>query len=142
MGKREANFQTNKYTFRAKGERTASLPHLEEEDKANMANRIQQRAMRIMRYAWAGICIVLLLLVASDTYRSLTFPEAYPFGAENVSIIYRDLPTYVGANALLALWLVMGIALAFFIRHRRRGSLTLAHALITLGMLLVSALPE
>ena len=95
-----------------------------------------------MRYAWAGICIVLLLLVASDTYRSLTFPEAYPFGAENVSIIYRDLPTYVGANALLALWLVMGIALAFFIRHRRRGSLTLAHALITLGMLLVSALPE
>ena len=63
-------------------------------------------------------------------------------GGERLHYIYRDLPTYVGANALLALWLVMGIALAFFIRHRRRGSLTLVHALITLVMLLVSALPE
>ena len=48
----------------------------------------------------------------------------------------------MGVSALLALWLVMGIALAFFIRHRLWGSLTLVHALITLGMLLVSALPE
>ena len=62
--------------------------------------------------------------------------------SENVSIVYRDLPTYVGVSALLALWLVMGITLAFFVRHRRQGSLTLFHALITLAMLLVSALPE
>ena len=48
----------------------------------------------------------------------------------------------MGANALLALWLVMGIALAFFVRHGHRGSLALVHALITLGILLVSALPE
>lgn len=82
------------------------------------------------------------MIVGEDLHSCLTKPETYPFGAENVSIIYRDLPTYVGVSALLALWLIMGITLAFFVRHGRRGSLTLAHALITLGMLLVSALPE
>lgn len=81
-------------------------------------------------------------IVGEDLHSCLTKPETYPFGAENVSIIYRDLPTYVGVSALLALWLLMGLALAFFVRHRRRGSLTLVHALITLAMLLVSALPE
>lgn len=86
-----------------------------------------------------GACLILLVIVGEDLHSCLTKPEAYPFGAENV---YRDLPTYVGVSALLALWLVMGIALAFFIRHRRGGSLTLVHALITLAMLLVSALPE
>ena len=92
-----------------------------------------------MRYAWAGICIVLLMLVASDTYRSLTFPEEYPFGAENVSILYRDLPTYVSLNAALALWLLLGFVFALFCKRKHRDFLVLAHALITLVMLLLGA---
>lgn len=92
-----------------------------------------------MRYAWAGMCIVLLLLVASDTYRSLTYPEKYPFGAENVSILYRDLPSYVSLNAALALWLLIGFVLALFYKRKHRDSLMLAHALITLVMLLLGA---
>lgn len=107
-----------------------------------MTKELRPWTSRILGYLWGGACLALLVIVGEDLHSCLTEPEAYPFGAENVSIIYRDLPTYVSANTLLALWLVMGIALAFFIRHRRRGSLTLAHALITLGMLLVSALPE
>lgn len=108
-----------------------------------MTKELRPWTSRILGYLWGGACLGLLVIVGEDLHSCLTEPEAYPFGAENVSIIiYRDLPTYVSANTLLALWLVMGIALAFFIRHRRRGSLTLAHALITLGMLLVSALPE
>ena len=107
-----------------------------------MTKELRPRTSRILGYLWGGACLALLVIVGEDLHSCLTKPEAYPLGAENVSIIYRDLPTYVGVSALLALWLVMGIALAFFIRHRRRGSLTLVHALITLGILLVSALPE
>lgn len=107
-----------------------------------MTKELRPRTSRILGYLWGGACLALLVIVGEDLHSCLTTPEAYPFGAENVSIVYRDLPTYVGANALLALWLIMGITLAFFIRHGRWGSLTLAHALITLGMLLVSALPE
>lgn len=107
-----------------------------------MTKELRPRTSRILSYLWGGACLSLLVIVGEDLYPCLTKPEAYPFGAENVPIIYRDLPTYVGVSALLALWLVMGIALAFFIRHRLWGSLTLVHALITLGMLLVSALPE
>mgnify|MGYP006967886618 FL=1 len=107
-----------------------------------MTKELRPRTSRILGYLWGGACLSLLVIVGEDLHSCLTKPEAYPFGAENVSIIHRDLPTYVGANALLALWLVMGIVLAFFVRHGRRGILTLAHALITLGMLLVSALPE
>lgn len=107
-----------------------------------MTKELRPWTSRILGYLWGGACLALLVIVGEDLHSCLTEPEAYPFGAENVSIIYRDLPTYVSANTLLALWLVMGIALAFFILHGRRGILTLAHALITLGMLLVSALPE
>ena len=107
-----------------------------------MTKELRPWTSRILSYLWGGACLALLVIVGEDLHSCLTKPEAYPFGAEDLSIIYRDLPTYVGANALLALWLVMGITLAFFIRHRCRGSLTLVHALITLGILLVSALPE
>lgn len=107
-----------------------------------MTKELRPRTSWILFYLWGGACLALLVIVGEDLHSCLTEPEAYPFGAENVSIIYRDLPTYVSANALLALWLVMGIARDFFVRHRPWGSLTLAHALITLGMLLVSALPE
>ena len=79
------------------------------------------------------------MLVASDTYRSLTFPKEYPFGAENVSILYRDLPTYVSLNAALALWLLLGFVLALFCKRKHRDFLVLAHALITLVMLLLGA---
>ena len=107
-----------------------------------MTKELRPQTSRIVGYLWGGACLALLVIVGEDLHSCLTKPEAYPFGAEDLSIIYRDLSTYVGANALLALWLVMGITLAFFVRHRRQGSLTLFHALITLAMLLVSALPE
>lgn len=51
-----------------------------------MTKELRPQTSRIVGYLWGGACLALLVIVGEDLHSCLTKPEAYPFGAENVSI--------------------------------------------------------